>query len=344
MITNRRREMTLNRNLVALRSTESMKRLLFFAVWMCGTALGQVEIESTTDRAIVRINGQMFTELHFGEKAHKPYLHPLRTASGKAVTRGFPVDPQPGEMTNSPHQLGLWVGHEKLNGVDFFEVDPVMQISKKRKVGTVVFKDLTATTSGQKQGTLAFRSDWVDPDGKVNVIENRTLTFYAEPANLRIVDVDFRLKFPEKSVISDHADGVLGMRLGKAFEERNGGVVRNFSGAVGADNLYGRRSPWIDYSATLDGERVGVAIFDHPDNYNFPTRWKIRTFASIFASAFGEQEFYHENPWKTEIPRTAKDAGLTLEAGDELRFRFRVVIHPDGLNVEEAWRKFAQTK
>lgn len=309
---------------------------------VAGSGWAQVQITPQQDRATIRVAGQPFSELHFGGAAHKPYLHPLRSASGKVVTRGFPVDPQPGEMTNSPHQLGLWVGHEKLNGIDFFEVDPVMEISKKRPVGTVRFKDLTAAESGADRGSLSFRADWVAPDGQVHVVENRTITIHSTPKELRIVDVDFKLQFPAGATISDHADGVLGLRLGKPFEERNGGVVKNFTGTAGADNLYGRRSPWIDYTATVDGERLGVAVFDHPSNYNFPTRWKIRTFASIFVSAFGEQEFYHENPWKMAIPNTAKDAGLKMEAGGELRFRYRVVVHPAQFDAEAAWRAFAQ--
>lgn len=306
-----------------------------------GFCWAQVEVKPQQDRVTIAVAGRPFTELHFGEAAHKPYLYPLRSASGKVVTRGFPVDPQPGEMTNSPHQLGLWVGHEKLNGIDFFEVDPVMEISKKRPVGTVRFKDLTGVESGATRGSLSFRADWVAPDGETQVVENRTITIDGDSKDLRVVDVDFRLHFPKGAAIADHADGVLGLRLGKAFEERNGGVVKNFTGASGADNLYGRRSPWIDYTATVEGERLGVAVFDHPSNYNFPTRWKIRTFASIFASAFGEQEFYHENPWKRAIPATAKDAGLKVEPGGELRFRYRVVIHPAQFDPEAAWRAFA---
>ena len=318
-----------------------MIRVLIAALAATGLSIAQVEIRPEAEGAPIRVNGQAFTTLHFGAKARKPYLHPLRSASGKIVTRGFPVDPQPGEATNSPHQLGVWVGHEKLNDIDFFEVDPVMGIAKKRKVGAVVFKDLTASSGGAETGNLSFRADWVAPDGKVHVVERRTMTFHAKPKDLRTVDLDVRLEFPDGADIADHADGLLGLRLGKPFEEKHGGTVKNFSGAVGADKLYGRRSPWIDYSATVDGEKVGVAVFDHPDNYNFPTRWKIRAFASIFASAFGEREFYHEDPWKMAIPDTAKDAGLKMSAGAQLRFRYRVIVHPAAFDADAAFRTWA---
>jgi hypothetical protein len=229
------------------------------------------------------------------------------------------------------------MGHEKLNDVDYWEVDPSMNLP--RKVGSVVMKDVTKDTGG----VIGFVADWTAPDGTVVVTENREMRFFSGPGGLRGIDVDFRLRPRRHITISDHADGILGLRLGLPFEEKNGGRVRNFTGDVGADKLYARRSPWIDYTATIDGERVGVAVMDHPLNYNFPTRWKVRTFASIFVSAFGEQEFFHEAPFKMAIPKTAKNAGLVLEPEDELRFRYRVLIHAAGLNMDEAWREFAQS-
>src|SRR2546428_4858337 len=33
----------------------------------------------------------------------KPTLYPLRTASGKLVTRGWPLEPRPGERVDHPH-------------------------------------------------------------------------------------------------------------------------------------------------------------------------------------------------------------------------------------------------
>ena len=313
---------------------------LLSLIFWTAPAQAQVVITPRSDRAMVVIDGQPFTTLYFGEAAHKPFVHPLRSASGKIVTRGFPVDPQPGEKQGQPHQVGVWVGHEKLNGIDFHEVDPRMEIAKKRPVGTIVFKDITSVENGRDAGSIAFRADWVAPDGTTHVVERRRMTFSATP-RLRIVDLDIRLQFPRRTVISDHADGLLGLRLGRPFEEENGGVLRNFAGATGADNLYARRSPWIDALGTIDGEKIGVAIFDHPDNYNFPTRWKTRAWASYFASNFGEQEFYHEKPLSMAIPPTAHDAGLTLEPGSELHFRYRIIVHPAQFDVDAAFREFA---
>ena len=36
------------------------------------------------------------------------------------VTRGFPLEPRPGERVDHPHHVGLWFNHGDVNGVDFW--------------------------------------------------------------------------------------------------------------------------------------------------------------------------------------------------------------------------------
>src|ERR1019366_702599 len=60
----------------------------------------------------VEIDGKPFTDFYVGPENAKPYLHPLRTADGKVVTRGFPmVTDIPGEAHDHPHHRGLWFTH-----------------------------------------------------------------------------------------------------------------------------------------------------------------------------------------------------------------------------------------
>ena len=41
-------------------------------------------------------------------------------ARGTLVTRGFPLDPRPGERVDHPHHVGLWFNYGDVNGVDFW--------------------------------------------------------------------------------------------------------------------------------------------------------------------------------------------------------------------------------
>ena len=82
--------------------------------------------------------------------------------------------------------------------------------------------------------------------------------------------------------------------------------------------MWGKRSNWVDYSATLDGEQLGVAIFDSPKNPRHPTYWHARDYGLFALDPFGRKAFdenQEESQWK-------------LPTGDSLTFHWRVVIHP----------------
>lgn len=76
---------------------------------------------------------------------------------------------------------------------------------------------------------------------------------------------------------------------------------------------------WVDYAGVLDGETLGIAIFDHPENPRHPTPWHSRDYGLFAANPFGESEFLRE---KTRRP------GFDLAANETIRFRYRVIIHP----------------
>ena len=65
---------------------------------------GQVRFRP--DQIDIDVDGKPFTTLHFGTDAWKPYLAPLRSASGKIVTRHFPMEKVEGESRDHPHHRG----------------------------------------------------------------------------------------------------------------------------------------------------------------------------------------------------------------------------------------------
>ncbi len=60
-------------------------------------------------RVDVYVDGLPFTAYIWPATLMKPVLYPLRAASGAVVTRGFPLEPRPGERADHPHQAGLVV-------------------------------------------------------------------------------------------------------------------------------------------------------------------------------------------------------------------------------------------
>ena len=83
-------------------------------------------------------------------------------------------------------------------------------------------------------------------------------------------------------------------------------------------NVWGKRSNWVDYTADVEGEKLGVAIFDNPQNPRHPTYWHARDYGLFALNPFGQSAF---DPDKEE-------SHLKLPKGQKLLFRWRVVIHP----------------
>jgi hypothetical protein len=181
--------------------------------------------------------------------------------------------------------------------------------------------------SGKESGSLTAEFNWLDPDGKTLLTESRTMVFRAHP-RLRMIDFDIKLTAAEKVKFGDTKEGTFAVRVAAGLEEptrrappsppRKGKIV-NSEGLQGEKNVWGKRAAWVDYSGEIDGEKLGVAILDHPSNPRHPTYWHSRGYGLFAANIFGWHDFLRDE---------SQDGSLTLEPGKSLRFRYRVIIHP----------------
>jgi hypothetical protein len=99
--------------------------------------------------------------------------------------------------------------------------------------------------------------------------------------------------------------------------------------------VWGHRSKWVDYSGAINGEKLGVAIFDSPANPRFPTYWHSRDYGLFALNPFGQKAFDPQ----------AEESHWTLAAGQSLKFRWRVVIHPGdtaSAHIAEMYQEFAR--
>ena len=200
--------------------------------------------------------------------------------------------------------------------------------------------------SGKKSGSLAATFDWLDPQGKPILTESRTIIFYSNPT-MRIMDFDLNLRALEKVKFGDTKEGTFAIRLAAGLEEpdkkslpkpKRTGMMVNANGAKGEKGVWGKRSPWVDYAGELDGEKLGIAIFDHPTNPKHPTYWHSRSYGLFAANIFGEHDYYNDK---------SRDGGVTVEPGNSLRFRYRVIIHPGdsmSANIAEMYKKYTEGK
>src|SRR6202789_4702735 len=67
----------------------------------------QVVADEAHQRVDITIDGKPFTSYIWPTSLKKPVLYPLITDEGVTVTRGYPLEPRPGERVDHPHHAGL---------------------------------------------------------------------------------------------------------------------------------------------------------------------------------------------------------------------------------------------
>jgi hypothetical protein len=284
-------------------------------------SVAQVELRNVdNDHIAITINGKPFSDFYIGAAYPKPFLAPLRSATGLVVTRRFPMEIVEGETKDHPHHRGLFVGYGDVSGVNFWENEPNSKPSAGNPTikGPVTLKKLDGLKPGNKSGSIAATFDWSAPGRGVMLEERRVMTFYAEP-EFRTLDVDITFTAKTPIQFGDTKEGFFAIRLADSMIGKNGGIMTNSEDAQTEKNVWGKRADWVDYDGTVDGQKVGVLIFDHPRNPNHPPRWHSRDYGLFAVNPFGLKEF---------DPSATTPGGRSLAAGESLHFAYRVLIHP----------------
>jgi hypothetical protein len=274
-------------------------------------AFSEVEIKKAAEQVVVTIDGKPLTSLFYGADKMKPFLHPLHAQSGTVVTRALTTDPASQESKDHPHHQGIWFNHGDVNGLDFWG-----KTAPGPKAGRILVKKLSKAKGGKDKGEVGFVANWVDPDGKVLLVEQRRMIFHQD----RSIDFDIVLTAQKEAVkFGDTKEGSFAIRLADAIsEKKKGGSMVSSTGAKGMANVWGKPFPWVDYSGQIGNETVGVAIFDHPGNPKHPTTWHARDYGLFAANVFGLKDFKNDK---------SVDGSISVEPGKTLRFRYRVFVH-----------------
>jgi hypothetical protein len=312
----------------------------------------QVVANEAAGRVDVLIDGKPFTSYIWPTTLRKPVLHPIRTAAGTPVTRGFPLDPRPGERVDHPHHVGLWFNYGDVNGIDFWNNTDTVADADRPKMGAVVHKGIVEAKGGQK-GVITADMDWVMPDGSVALTQRTTYTFSGD-GTTRTIDLDITLTALDKRVaLTDNKEGTLGLRVTRELEEPSGkpelrtdasgrpareptvdtagvnGVYLTSEGLKGAA-VWGTRGRWCLLAGLVGAEPVGIAILDRPGNPGYPTYWHARGYGLFAANPLGQKA----------LSDGKETLDFSLEPKQSARFRYRIRITSTAQTaeqVEAAW-------
>ncbi len=314
---------------------------------LCATILAgaSVSLERKDQQIDISVDGKPFTVYYFNADVAKPYLMPLTTASGLVVTRQFPVlnDVSAGDPKASsfePHQRPLFFGHGDMDGLDFWQepvFDKYYSDHGHQAYGHMVLKSIDQATSDGNAATIRARFSLNDPSNRTIAEETQTYIFRGEGA-MRTIDCEFVLYATNGPLdIGDTKEGTFGLRLAPELSAPLGQMM-NSAGAHGEKAIWGKPADWVDYTGTISGKRVDVAIFDSPASFRHPTTWHARAYGLFAANPFGLREF---------TGKPERDGSWAVPEGQSVKFRYRVLIHEGAFGPGElsaAYSKYSAEK
>jgi hypothetical protein len=285
-------------------------------------------------------NGSPLTSYCKFDSVEKPVLFPIKTVKGTEITRGYPMSPRPGERTDHPHHVGLWLNYESVNGLDFWNNSTAIAADRKHLYGSIQLVRINSSLTGSDGATLNALSQWVDSNGKVLLDETTNFKFTVDGTTF-IIDRSSSLSAVADEVIfRDVKDGMLGLRVARQLElpskqedkfvdakgnittvplisnEGVTGMYVNREGLRG-DDVWGKRSAWTYLTGKIENEVITIGIIDHPSNPGYPTYWHARGYGLFAANPLGQKVFSNGK----------EELNFSLRKGESVEFKYRVIIH-----------------
>ena len=291
--------------------------------------LAGVKITEGENKVTVEINGKLFTEYCYkGEQ--RPYFYPLIGPTGVSITRNWPMKDGENEEHDHPHQRSLWYAHGSINGVDFW--------TEGERNGNTVHDKFLKIESGKDVGIIQSQNMLIAADGKLICTDTRTHKFYNLP-DAKMVDFEITFHASEGQVVlGDTKEGSMALRLAPTMRLEGPVAQGHIINSEGIKDkpAWAKRASWVDYYGPLNGEIVGVAMFDNPQNPKHPTWWHVREYGLFAANPFGVSDF--ENKPKGT-------GNITIPEGESLTFKYRIYIHKGDQEqgkVAERYKEYAE--
>ncbi|MBQ4048676.1 MAG: PmoA family protein [Clostridia bacterium] len=252
-----------------------------------------------TDRGVtIADNGAFVTEYYTGTDIAKPYMGPFTDRYGADITRlDF-------EIKEHPHHRSLWVSHGDVNGVDTWN-------EPKDRHGYIRNREITDLFSGSTFAAFTAKNQWTSHGGDPLLDETTSYKLYATDAATTVVDITITLTaaYGDVTLGPTKEAGPLAVRMAEPLKVDNTGTMKNGVGGINEDEIWMKKAPWVDYYGVTEGRVCGVAMFDNPENDQFPTYWHARDYGLMAVN-----NFY-------------RGGAKQIAAGEAMTFAYRVVFH-----------------
>ena len=271
--------------------------------------------ESESSLALVR--GQdLLWKFNYDSKLNVPYFHPVSTDSGRLLTWDSPAD--------HPWHHGLWFCWKYINGVNYWEHDP----QTGKPAGRTRTTDVQVEARDDHSARISLTLDYHPAGAEEVVLSERRQIDISAPNSEGEYHLDWMSDFTvgPREVVLDRTPpkaeswgGYAGLSV-RFAEDLSDRQVTSDTGTVefGPGDRHRSKAMSMDYSGIVDSDPVGLAVLDHPDNPRHPTPWYvIRSDKMSYVNA-----------------ALLNDEPMTLEPGQRMTLRYRLIVHPNRWNAE----------
>lgn len=282
----------------------------------------QVAVRVSPDHVDFRAGDELVARYHTGADLAKPYFWPVNAPGEVPLTRAWPMQQAAGTSRDHPHQKSAWFCHGEVlpegaggrppgkgvHGVDFWSEAPGH--------GRIVCTHVGEPRLRADRASVLTRNEWRTADGGKILDEDRAIELHDLGASrLLVLDIDLRAAVP--MTFGDTKEGSLGVRVNDAMAGPRG-RIETAHGRVGEKACWGRHAAWCDYSGTVNGRKVGLAILDDPANP--PACWHCRAYGLMAANPFGRSgSGFPAARGRTDLVHLAR--------GEHLKLRYGLLLH-----------------
>ena len=288
-----------------------------------GSVAGEtgVQLKEEAETITVTLNDRHFTTFRYAKAQFRPYFFPVLGPNGREVTRGETSDISKDHV----HHRSLYVAYGEVNDVDLW--------GEGSNSGRVVPQGFTQKQGGAVVSRLYTQNSWQTQVGEVLMTDVQNYRIYNLPEDAALLDLDlsFIASVGDVHFGDTKEGGIISIRVHPSMNASDGGKIENAFGGLNEAETWGKRANWCDYSGVVDGTPVGIAVFDHIVNPRYPTYWHVRNYGLMGSNIFGGSSFERD---------PSKDGSYTLKQGEEMHFRFRVLIHAGDANVGKVAQKY----
>lgn len=236
----------------------------------------------------------------------RPHYANVHAPTGERISRNQPPSAEAGDSTD--HETmhpGLWLAFADVSGADFWR--------NKAKVEHVEFIE-PPVVEGNK-GSFVVRNRYVDGD-RVPLEEVCRHSFTLLPEGC-LFELDSTFTAGKSgAVFGDQEELGFGIRMHEPLKVKNSsGRILSSDGDLNGDAIRGTTAKWCDYSGILDGDRIGILMMPHPENFR-PSWYHSRDYGLLVANPFGRKSLTNGEESKVEVA-----------AGKTLRLRFGAFLY-----------------